>query len=200
MTEEVTVKPKRVLPPMTPDLFTKYTDSKVGRFLAENPDMYKKIYGHREMVEDLEPYTLLPKDEISKILKMAWQLILINSTLGREVHLFRFGIFARKWLPPTNVFKPMKDNFDWYPGRHVLKFTPYPYTRWFLSPYVLFKESCKRLGAAYAFLDKVKREMWASHDKYPLVDVLTPDIEDERVLSGYNAAKKRVGRPFSSYK
>lgn len=192
--------PQHVLPPQIKELYSAYEESKLGKLLAtERYVNQKKLYTHKELVEDLEPYTLLPKSEISKIIKLAFQLILINMTVGRKVQLNMFGEFSRLYRVPSPFFEKMTNKFLWFPARYTAKFTPYPYAKWLMSPHAFSTGQKYKMSMYYIHLQKLKEQLWNHHDKYPIDDI-APDMSDPLVIERYNYFNTKKLRSFSSLK
>lgn len=128
------------------------------------------VYGFKELVNDLEPYSLYPRSEISKLLRYTFQLILMNMKLNKKAMIPGFGEFMALFKSRGAVGRhPLTGQKIQSEDRFVAHFKPYPYVRWFLTP--------NQLSGKYEFRrktyeDKLKRvqEDFFLSPKYNSVD------------------------------
>ena len=156
-------------------------------------------YTFKDLVLDLDPYTLLPKEDIAAMLKLAFILILINVKDNKVVNIPNFGRFQQKWREPVNAFDAISRKTFLREGRYYLSFAPFPFVRWFLGPdkktsKIIYREAWYRV-----FWGKVKEYMIHHREKYDFNKIIPPWYS-EKNRAEYEEMLKKNSRPFNGCK
>jgi nucleoid DNA-binding protein len=160
---------------------------------ANNP---KANYSLKNMVDDLTPYTQLPPEEISRLIKLLFFFILYNIILGKIVQVYKFGQFDKKFYKGGKYRSTKTNVVEDTPDRWVCRFTPYPMIRWLLAPDIRTSSTLYKIPWYYRFLHKVKEELWFHTDKYN-VDAITPPFKNDKIKQEYLELCKKKPRRFN---
>ena len=139
------------------------------------------IYGFQELCSDLEPYSLYPKQEVAKLLRYAFQLMLMNMKLNKKVLIPGFGEFMAMFKAKNGFGRhPLTGKYIEVEDRYTAHFRPYPYVRWFLTPHQLsgkyefrrktYEDKVKKLAQEFCLSDKYKIDEFQHVEMKPTWD------------------------------
>lgn len=138
-----------------------------AKYKCNNPGLLKeserearkeqKLYTFNKLVKDLEPYSLYPREEIVRLLKMAFFLIL-TATLKKQFvrlpYLGVFGILFRKSCEFTNPRSMKPTEVQWNP----IRFTPSIFYKWMADPKRVSVQRYVKARKYFVILEDLKKQ------------------------------------------
>jgi hypothetical protein len=173
--EDTYVRPR---PELTEDIIMNYDRTKPAAWVKNHPPD-NPLYTFKNLVLDLEPYTLMPRDDLSTLLKLSFQLILWNVMMGKKVQITRFGEFERCRVRPILMYMTSRNRFSWVKSKYVMRFTSLPYTKWCMGEYNYRNQGSELCAKYRMFIRKALAELWYAREKYPMEEIV-PDFRSEK--------------------
>ena len=152
-----------------------------------------EVYGLKDMIKDISPYVLIPNEEIAKILKYAFQFILLNARNNKIVNISMFGQFFRKTKRTGKMYNYAERRVEDLGDRDILSYRPFPYVRWLLDPKFASKYYKYKQPWYYSFVEKLKVELYHHVEKYKLNDI-APPFYDDKIKERYEFIMKKKKR------
>lgn len=113
-------------------------------------------YSLRHLVNDLEPFSLLPKEEIAKIIQLANLFILLNLGAGKKVKMDNFGQYVTTSLASGITKDPVTGEYTRHVPRTTIGFKAAHFARWFFNPAQFTYLQHEKVPGFYRLINKFK--------------------------------------------
>jgi hypothetical protein len=158
---------------------------------ANKPDAVKAQRGQKDkvtlhdIIKVLEPYSLFPKSEITRLLKMYSFLILYYVKLGKIVNVPYVGsLMQLERTLPTQFHHSRYTTLKVSPKVWYLAFSPCPFAKWFLNPELFTPFLNEKVVGYYRKLFEFHKEMF-HHSRSFDWQTFMPHAENLRVALDY---------------
>ena len=120
----------------------------------------------RQLIDYLEPYSLYPREEIIRLIKMTTFVIMCKLKQGYRAQIPNFGEFYNFHAGEANVLNPQLNYEMKITDRDIPKFKAYPYLNWFMAPNVWEIFRAEKIPGYFKSLFKYYDLFWQHPEEF----------------------------------
>jgi nucleoid DNA-binding protein len=141
------------------------------------------VYPFSQLVKDVEPHSLYPREEIKKLLEVAFMIILINVKAGRKVVIPHFGSFRNQLIKRGGYsYHPVTHEKHVCRPRYIMRCEASPFTEWLLAPHTKRNLDPYRVSLSVKIFNKFRQMFMVNDPKY--ADFNIPNLMEHHGLAG----------------
>jgi hypothetical protein len=163
----------------------------------------KKLFTFSQVVDIVEPYSLYPKEELVRLLKIFMFVVVVQAKKGYTVRLPYLGDFLGYHRDSFTYYQPTKGCKETVGPRILFKHYATPFIKWFCAPELVTMLTPDKAVSFFKLLRKTVVELFKTEPEF-IKDVLPdPKLEEEALARcrKFNCFREwKTQRPFTSFK